>query len=57
MKGVLKSTGSVLVLAASLFLFALACAESPMEPKATNDNSSTGQVYEMAKRDSIPPGP
>jgi len=59
MKDLLKRTGSLLVIAGSLFLFALACAESPFEPPTTEDNSQTGQILAVAKEDTVPrpPGP
>jgi hypothetical protein len=37
MREILRSTGSVLVIAGSLFLFALACAEAPMAPEVAQD--------------------
>jgi len=54
MKDLLKRTGSLLVIAGSLFLFALACAESPMQPMEVEDNSQTSPVFVIAKQDTVP---
>jgi hypothetical protein len=57
MKEMLKSTGAALVIASSLFLFALACAEAPMAPQ----DEQAGLVKPvdtspaMAKPDTLPP--
>lgn len=60
MKDLLKRTGSLLVIAGSLFLFALACAKSPNAPTAVDESSFTKPVeqpHTVAKPDTSPRPP
>jgi hypothetical protein len=60
MKDLLKRTGSLLVIAGSLFLFALACAESPMAPAPEDEatfNKPVEYPHGVAKEDTTPRPP
>lgn len=63
MRKTLRSTGSVLVIAGSLFLFALACAETPVAPEVAQDEQAglvnpVDMPSALAKQDTTqgPPG-